>query len=84
MDGFRDPPDFVAAFFMRDAGVGDGRGIEFAHKSFAEFLYARHLIRVVRDAVKQPPKDGKTFSTTWGVLTGQQAMTHPIHTLFRQ
>ncbi|MEQ9126491.1 MAG: hypothetical protein RIM80_28435, partial [Alphaproteobacteria bacterium] len=76
-------PTFLTAFFFSD-GDAHGNGVEFTHKSIAEYLYARRLLRTAKAAIVSPPTEANAWlSETWGGLTGAEPMTFDILDLLR-
>jgi len=82
-DGERDDalPAFLSGFFFSDARFKDGHGVEFTHKSFAEFLYVRHLVRFWRDILHRRPTNFGGSLRDWHAITGAQPISFPIHIL---
>ncbi|MGZ0189188.1 MAG: hypothetical protein ACKVH0_14480, partial [Alphaproteobacteria bacterium] len=62
---------------------GIHRGIEFTHKSFAEFLYVRHLLRQAQMVVATQVSDLPKWLSCWGMLSGEYAMSPDTLSLLR-
>jgi len=73
----------VAILFYTRKDEESGRGYEFLHKSFGEYLTARALVDAFRrwgEQFKNPMQDfgARDFFDRWLVLTGQAAITPEI------
>lgn len=76
--GAQRPFRLAAAFFSRN---NQATGVEFTHKSFADYLYARRLAKAVSamaDILLQAPEAEEGVLQRWAALTSAQRMSHEV------
>ena len=76
--GAQKPFRLAAAFFMRNQ---QATGVEFTHKSFGDYLYARRLAKALvamADGLSQMPAVEPEMLRRWGALTAEQRMSPDI------
>ena len=76
-------PAFLSSFFISDARFADGAGFEFTHKSFADYLYVRHMVRFLRDLLPDGPENSAARLQDWAKLTANHPMTSPVTNFLR-
>ena len=72
------PFRLAAAFFFRN---DHATGVEFTHKSFADYLYARRLSKAVAamaDVLHQTPEAEEGMLCRWEALTSTQRMSYEV------
>ena len=72
------PFRLAAAFFMRNEQT---TGVEFTHKSFGDYLYARRLARALKDMATQltvAPAVETEMLRRWADLTAEQRMSYEV------
>ena len=77
--GAQKPFRLAAAFFMRNE---QATGIEFTHKSFADYLYARRLAKALAAMANEiilSPATGTEMLNRWGALTADSKMSQDVH-----
>ena len=77
--GAQKPFRLAAAFFMRNQ---QAMGIEFTHKSFADYLYARRLAKALAamaDEILLTPTAGREMLRRWEALTADWKMSQDVH-----
>ena len=77
--GAQKPFRLAAAFFMRNQ---QAMGIEFTHKSFADYLYARRLAKALAamaDEIILTPTAGTEMLRRWEKLTADWKMSQDAH-----
>ena len=77
--GAQKPFRLAAAFFMRNQ---QAMGIEFTHKSFADYLYARRLAKALAamaDEIILTPTTGTEMLRRWEKLTADWKMSQDVH-----
>ena len=76
--GAQRPFRLAAAFFSQN---DQATGVEFTHKSFADYLYARRLAKalaVMSDVLHQAPEAEEGMLLRWAALTSTQRMSFEI------
>ena len=76
--GGQKPFRLAAAFFMRNEQAS---GVEFTHKSFGDYLYARRLVKALRAMAEGVMVDvamEKEMIDRWGALTADQGITQEV------
>ena len=81
--GAQRPFRLAAAFFSRN---DQATGIEFTHKSFGDYLYARRLAKAVAamaDALHRTPELEQEMLRRWEALTSGQRMSYEVAHLLK-
>ena len=76
--GAQKPFRLAAAFFMRNQKA---TGVEFTHKSFGDYLYARRLVRAITemaDELRQTHATLREMLARWESLTADQQMSNEV------
>ena len=76
--GAQKPFRLAAGFFMRNQ---QATGVEFTHKSFGDYLYARRLAKALSemaDGLLQMPAVEKEMLTRWEALTADQRISFEV------
>ena len=76
--GAQKPFRLAAAFFMRNQ---QATGIEFTHKSFGDYLYARRLVKAITDmaeAVIRTPAVEREMLHQWEMFTADQRFSPEV------
>ena len=76
--GARKPFRLAAGFFLRNE---QAIGVEFTHKSFGDYLYARRLAKALSkmaDALITTPEVQREMLHRWEELTSEQQMSHEV------
>jgi len=76
--GVQRPFRLAAAFFMRN---NEATGVEFTHKSFGDYLYARRLAKAVTammEALLVLPEAEREMLGRWEALTAERRMSNEV------
>ena len=72
------PFRLAAAFFMRNDKAS---GVEFTHRSFGDYLYARRLVKAISTMARELMRDvamGKEMLNRWAALTADQQISPEV------
>ncbi|AGW14195.1 putative Pentapeptide repeat protein [Megalodesulfovibrio gigas DSM 1382 = ATCC 19364] len=69
----------LAMFYLHESGEPGARLVEFTHKTFAEYLVARRLLRQAREWGEEPSKNDATLLLrSWFLLTGPARLNNAM------